>query len=431
VDGDQGRVGPSLRASDADRERVLALVNHALTTGQLTPDEHGDRVDATLQAKTVEELHRVIGDLVPGAVASPQVHAPAPPGWYADPRQPGLQRYFDGVAWSPHLAVPMGPSVPVGWATPPWKGARLGLPAQGSGALADPARRLGARLLDGLLLLPVVAGLVALAVVLVAPHAGPIFPRVARGRLATTATPGFVWIELAVLGALVVSGAVVVAYETVATARYGRTLGKAWLHIRPRRADGAPVGWGRAFGRAALYWVSGIFTWLGLLDPLWCLWDENRQCLHDKAAGTVVVNDLADAGTDAGAPVASPRAAGVGTGMPPQSWTVPVAGPASTPYPLAPYSPQYGYWGGPPAVPRTNGLAVASLVCSLSAIFFLGLPAIAGVVLGFFSRAQLHDPRRFEKGEGMALAGIVVGFCVIAFWAFVLTIPVLAGHPSS
>jgi uncharacterized RDD family membrane protein YckC len=30
---------------------------------------------------------------------------------------------------------------------------------------------------------------------------------------------------------------------------------------------------------------------LGALDPLWCLWDDKRQCLHDKAAGTIVIND--------------------------------------------------------------------------------------------------------------------------------------------
>src|ERR1700728_2068787 len=31
---------------------------------------------------------------------------------------------------------------------------------------------------------------------------------------------------------------------------------------------------------------------IGLVDPLWCLWDENRQCLHDKVSDTIVINDL-------------------------------------------------------------------------------------------------------------------------------------------
>ncbi|HXQ76459.1 MAG TPA: RDD family protein [Acidimicrobiales bacterium] len=77
----------------------------------------------------------------------------------------------------------------------------------------------------------------------------------------------------------------------MATARYGRTLGKMWLHIRPVRVGGGPVGWGRAFGRVGIHWLSALFGWLGLIDPLWCLWDANRQCLHDKVADTIVVND--------------------------------------------------------------------------------------------------------------------------------------------
>ncbi|MDE3087144.1 MAG: RDD family protein [Acidobacteriota bacterium] len=304
MDADEGRGRPPLRASDADRDGVLPLLNHALSTGQLTAEEHGERVHAALQAKTVDDLHRITADLVPGA-AAPAASQVAPPGWYAAPGQPGLQRYFDGAAWTSHLApLPAHPYAPVGWGKPPWKGAMLGLPAQGPGALADPGRRLGARLLDGLVLLPVVAALVALAVLLVAPHAGPMFPRTPDGRAPAT-TPGFVWVELAVLGALLVSGVVMIAYEAVATARYGRTLGKAWLHIRPLRTDGAALGWGRSFGRASLQGVAGIFSWIGLLDPLWCLWDDNRQCLHDKVVGTMVVNDADRVGTEAAPAAAS------------------------------------------------------------------------------------------------------------------------------
>ena len=34
---------------------------------------------------------------------------------------------------------------------------------------------------------------------------------------------------------------------------------------------------------------SGIFV-LGLLDPLWMIWDAQKQTLHDKMASTYVVN---------------------------------------------------------------------------------------------------------------------------------------------
>jgi uncharacterized RDD family membrane protein YckC len=118
-----------------------------------------------------------------------------------------------------------------------------------------------------------------------------MFPKTNPDPNATQPTPGIVWISVAVAAAGLLTGLLMVVYEGVATARYGRTIGKAWLHIRPVRVDGAPIGWARSFGRIGLYWVSGFLSYVGLLDPLWCLWDGNRQCLHDKATGTIVVND--------------------------------------------------------------------------------------------------------------------------------------------
>ena len=103
----------------------------------------------------------------------------APAGWYPDPDGSGGQRYFDGGNWTGHRWPPPPDWAPVGgyqWGGPPWKGAELGRPAGGPGALADPGRRLGARFLDGLVMMPVLAALVAVAVAVVAPHAGPLFP---------------------------------------------------------------------------------------------------------------------------------------------------------------------------------------------------------------------------------------------------------------
>jgi uncharacterized RDD family membrane protein YckC len=37
--------------------------------------------------------------------------------------------------------------------------------------------------------------------------------------------------------------------------------------------------------------LSGLISWLGIINSLWCLWDPDRQCLHDKVADTIVVND--------------------------------------------------------------------------------------------------------------------------------------------
>jgi hypothetical protein len=73
----------------------------------------------------------------------------------------------------------------------------------------------------------------------------------------------------------------------------------------------------------------------------------------------------------------------------------------------APASPGYPYIA--PA-PHTNGLAIASLVVSLASIVLCGLPAIVGAILGHVARRQIRE--RGEAGDGMALAGIIVGWIV-------------------
>jgi hypothetical protein len=77
------------------------------------------------------------------------------------------------------------------------------------------------------------------------------------------------------------------------------------------------------------------------------------------------------------------------------------------------YGGQYGQppYAGPP--PKTNALAIASLVCSCVGIF-CGIAAIVGIVLGFVARSSIRKSNGAEKGDGLALAGIIVGFVVIA-----------------
>ncbi|MEU2880153.1 DUF1707 domain-containing protein [Streptomyces sp. NPDC007070] len=52
-----------LRASDADRDRIADLLRDALAEGRLTADEHAERVEGVLSAKTVGELEVFIQDL--------------------------------------------------------------------------------------------------------------------------------------------------------------------------------------------------------------------------------------------------------------------------------------------------------------------------------------------------------------------------------
>jgi len=74
----------------------------------------------------------------------------------------------------------------------------------------------------------------------------------------------------------------------------GATLGKMVISARVRgSADPGPVGWGTALLRAVAAVVPNLIPVVNyiypLLDPAWCLWDPQRQCLHDKIARTVVV----------------------------------------------------------------------------------------------------------------------------------------------
>ncbi|MER5435567.1 DUF1707 domain-containing protein [Streptomyces sp. NPDC002588] len=63
-----------LRASDADRDRIADILREALAEGRLTADEHAERVEGVLAAKTVGELEVFIRDL---PAAHPRRAAPA------------------------------------------------------------------------------------------------------------------------------------------------------------------------------------------------------------------------------------------------------------------------------------------------------------------------------------------------------------------
>ncbi|MFJ8795049.1 DUF1707 domain-containing protein [Streptomyces sp. NPDC102462] len=67
-----------LRASDADRDRIADILRDALAEGRLTADEHAERVEGVLNAKTVGELEVFIRDL-PAAHGRPAASAYAPP----------------------------------------------------------------------------------------------------------------------------------------------------------------------------------------------------------------------------------------------------------------------------------------------------------------------------------------------------------------
>jgi hypothetical protein len=103
-------------------------------------------------------------------------------------------------------------------------------------------------------------------------------------------------------------------------------------------------------------------------------------------------------------------------------------------YPGEGYQPQYPYGYGPRYVLPTNGLAIASLVVSvvglvgLCAYLLGGYIGIVGLILGVVARRQIRE--QGTSGDGLALAGVIVGtiaaaVSIIATVLFVLALVTL------
>ena len=74
---------PALRASDADRDRVIELLRAAVADGRLDSAEFDERVDAALAARTLGALAPLTADLIAapgsGALTPPPAGTPAQP----------------------------------------------------------------------------------------------------------------------------------------------------------------------------------------------------------------------------------------------------------------------------------------------------------------------------------------------------------------
>ena len=63
---------PALRASDADRDRVIELLRAAIADGRLDPAEFDERLDTALRARTIDALAPLTADLIaaPGSTGA-------------------------------------------------------------------------------------------------------------------------------------------------------------------------------------------------------------------------------------------------------------------------------------------------------------------------------------------------------------------------
>jgi len=66
----------------------------------------------------------------------------------------------------------------------------------------------------------------------------------------------------------------------------------------------------------------------------------------------------------------------------------------------------------PVGPPRNNQFALASLVLSISWVFFIG--SIIGVIFGHLAMQQISESEGREVGRGNAMVGLIVGYLGIA-----------------
>jgi hypothetical protein len=107
-----------LRASHADRERVIGTLKAAYVYGLVTKDELDERISQTFAARTCAELAVITADIPPGLALPPSPPRPAP----AKASAPAAARdrtimataILAGLAWVASIVSPLagpGPSV--------------------------------------------------------------------------------------------------------------------------------------------------------------------------------------------------------------------------------------------------------------------------------------------------------------------------------
>ena len=230
-----------------------------------------------------------------------------PADWYPDPNDDRQLRYWDGSAWTAHVAAapvlarPTGPTTPDGEPLAGWWW------------------RVLAYVIDTIVV-SIVAGLVSIpAQIQMQRDLMPVMERFDRAvEQNPEALPdmGTFFSEyLDVLQSyafwLVAPGAILTLLYWAFFLRWkGATPGKLMLGMRIRLRDQpGPLPWSSivlrmalqfgvtwavfylafASGSAVIYFVSMLVVFVMLLDPLWATWDSRRQTLHDKLARTNVV----------------------------------------------------------------------------------------------------------------------------------------------
>ncbi|MFI5671681.1 RDD family protein [Streptomyces sp. NPDC051704] len=196
-----------------------------------------------------------------GQPGYPQQAPQGVPPQYGYPQQPpqGVPPQYGYPQQAPQQTPP-----PYGAYPPP---PMPGMPGSGMPPLAHWGQRVGAYLLDGL----IIAGpMYALGFIDLAISSDP-----------ANSGPGVFFM----IGWLYALGMAI--FQLYKEGTTGQTIGKKVVGISVRReADGAFLGFGMAFVRKLAHALDGIPCYIGFL---WPLWDDKKQTFADKVCNTVVI----------------------------------------------------------------------------------------------------------------------------------------------
>jgi uncharacterized RDD family membrane protein YckC len=148
------------------------------------------------------------------------------------------------------------------------------LPSHAGLQRADPGARLGAYLLDaliffGMVYVPFLVGLFITAAL-------------TKGDSSFPALIGFLFLIAGLAVWLVMT------FRNIA--ENGQSIAKKIMGIKVVRSDGSPVSLGRIILlRNLVNMALGFVPFYALVDILF-IFNEQRQCLHDKIADTIVIN---------------------------------------------------------------------------------------------------------------------------------------------
>ena len=229
-----------------------------------------------------------------------------PADWYPDPNDDRQLRYWDGSAWTAHVAAaPVAPQ-PTGPTTPDGE------------LLAGWWWRVLAYVIDTIII-SVVSSIVSIpAQIQMQRDLMPVMERFDRAMQNPDTPPDFGAFFNDYLGIMQQHAFWLVAPTVILTLLYwviflrwkGATPGKLMLGMRVRLRDQAgTLPWSSIIARMivqfGVVWtvfvvafmtasVTMFVLWIlvsmiMLIDPLWATWDSKRQTLHDKLAATNVV----------------------------------------------------------------------------------------------------------------------------------------------